>query len=52
MILATLPLSLSVGQVRLHACEVAEQLSIPRVLIPRYPGVMCAFGALVADIVS
>ena len=35
----------------LHACEVAAQLSIPRVLIPRYPGVMCAFGALVADIV-
>jgi N-methylhydantoinase A len=35
----------------LHACEVADQLSIPRVLIPRYPGVLCAFGALVADIV-
>mgnify|MGYP000453942035 CR=1 FL=1 len=34
----------------LHACEVAEQLHIPRVLIPRYPGVLCAFGLLVADI--
>jgi N-methylhydantoinase A len=35
----------------LHACEIAERLSIPRVLVPRYPGVLCAFGLLVADIV-
>ncbi len=35
----------------LHACEVAERLSIPRVLVPRYPGVLCAFGLLAADIV-
>ncbi|MCA0457174.1 MAG: hydantoinase/oxoprolinase family protein [Chloroflexi bacterium] len=34
----------------LHACEVAERLQIPRVLIPRYPGVLCAFGLLVADV--
>lgn len=34
----------------LHACEVAERLMIPRVLIPRYPGVMCAYGLLVADV--
>jgi len=34
----------------LHACEVAERLDIPRVLIPRYPGVLCAFGLLVADV--
>lgn len=34
----------------LHACEVAERLSIPRVLIPRYPGVLCALGLLVADV--
>ncbi|PJF27993.1 MAG: 5-oxoprolinase, partial [Phototrophicales bacterium] len=34
----------------LHACEVAARLSIPRVLIPRYPGVMCALGLLAADI--
>jgi N-methylhydantoinase A len=34
----------------LHACEVAERLSIPRVLIPRHPGVLCAFGLLVADV--
>lgn len=34
----------------LHACEVAERLHIPRVLVPRYPGVLCAFGLLVADV--
>ncbi|MBX3086742.1 MAG: hydantoinase/oxoprolinase family protein [Anaerolineae bacterium] len=34
----------------LHACEVADRLAIPRVLIPRYPGVLCAFGLLVADV--
>jgi N-methylhydantoinase A len=33
----------------LHACEVAARLEIPRVLIPRYPGVMCALGLLLAD---
>jgi N-methylhydantoinase A len=34
----------------LHACAVAERLEIRRVLIPRYPGVLCAFGLLVADV--
>jgi N-methylhydantoinase A len=34
----------------LHACEVAERLEIPRVLVPRYPGVLCALGLLVADV--
>jgi len=34
----------------LHACEVAERLGITRVLIPRYPGVLCALGLLVADV--
>jgi N-methylhydantoinase A len=34
----------------LHACDIADRLSIPRVLIPRYPGVLCAFGLLVADV--
>lgn len=34
----------------LHACETAQNLQIPRVLIPRYPGVMCAYGLLVADV--
>lgn len=35
----------------LHGCEVAERLGIPRVLIPRYPGAMCALGLLMADVV-
>lgn len=35
----------------LHACAVADGLEIPRVLVPRYPGVLCAFGLLVADVV-
>lgn len=34
----------------LHACEVAESLDINRVLVPRYPGVLCAFGLLAADV--
>jgi N-methylhydantoinase A len=34
----------------LHACEVAEGLQIPRVLVPRYPGVLCALGLLMADV--
>jgi N-methylhydantoinase A len=34
----------------LHACEVAAGLQIPRVLVPRYPGVLCALGLLMADV--
>jgi N-methylhydantoinase A len=34
----------------LHACEVAERLDIPRVLVPPTPGVLCALGLLVADV--
>ncbi|HVU13622.1 MAG TPA: hydantoinase/oxoprolinase family protein [Phototrophicaceae bacterium] len=34
----------------LHACDVAARLNIPRVLIPRSPGVLCALGLLVADV--
>lgn len=32
----------------LHACELAQQLQIPRVLIPPAPGVLSALGMLVA----
>jgi N-methylhydantoinase A len=35
----------------LHACEVAAGLQIGRVLVPRYPGVLCALGLLMADVV-
>lgn len=34
----------------LHACEVADGLGIERVLIPRYTGVLCALGLLMADV--
>ena len=34
----------------LHACQLAELLMIPKVLIPRYPGVGCSLGALVSDV--
>ncbi|KYK34612.1 MAG: hypothetical protein AYK18_13855 [Theionarchaea archaeon DG-70] len=34
----------------LHACELAKELSIPKVLIPVYPGVFSALGMVVADI--
>jgi N-methylhydantoinase A len=33
----------------LHACELAEALDIPRVLIPPYPGLMSAIGMTQAD---
>lgn len=35
----------------LHACAVADQLEIPRVVVPPYPGVLCALGLLLADVV-
>ncbi|MDZ4766457.1 MAG: hydantoinase/oxoprolinase family protein [Chloroflexota bacterium] len=38
------------GAGALHACAVAARLNIPRVLIPRHPGVLCAFGLLAADV--
>jgi N-methylhydantoinase A len=34
----------------LHAARLARELSIPRVLIPRSPGILCALGLLLADL--
>jgi N-methylhydantoinase A len=34
----------------LHTCELADSLAIPRVLVPPMPGVLSAYGMLVADI--
>lgn len=34
----------------LHACWVAKELGIRRILIPETPGIMCALGLLVTDI--
>lgn len=36
----------------LHACELAESLGIPRVIIPAMPGALSAFGILVSDVVK
>ncbi|MFN8638414.1 MAG: hydantoinase/oxoprolinase family protein [Dehalococcoidia bacterium] len=36
----------------LHACELADALELPRVLVPRSPGVLCALGAARADLTS
>src|SRR5437763_2625368 len=35
----------------LHACELADGLAIPRVLVPRLPGALSAFGILVSEVV-
>jgi N-methylhydantoinase A len=36
----------------LHACELAAALQIPRVFIPKTPGVLSALGMLAADIIK
>jgi N-methylhydantoinase A len=36
----------------LHACELAEALGIPRVIVPVLPGALSAFGILVSDVVK
>ena len=36
----------------LHACELADALAIPSILLPPMPGVLSAFGMLVADVVN
>lgn len=36
----------------LHACALAEALRIPRILVPRTPGVLSALGMTIADLVK
>lgn len=36
----------------LHACELAEALAIPTVVIPAHPGALSAFGILASDVVK
>src|SRR5208283_3051572 len=36
----------------LHACELAEALAIPTVIVPARPGALSAFGILVSDVVK
>ena len=38
------------GQGPLHAAELARELSIPKVIIPKFASTFCAFGALAADL--
>jgi N-methylhydantoinase A len=35
-----------------QACLLARELGIKRVVVPRYPGLLCAYGSLVADLKS
>jgi len=34
----------------MHACDIADELGLPRVLVPRFPGITAALGLLVSDI--
>lgn len=36
----------------LHACDLAVALGVRRILVPPFPGVLSAYGMLVADVVS
>ena len=36
----------------MHCCELAQELGIPRVLIPTHPGILSALGVAIADIVK
>jgi N-methylhydantoinase A len=39
------------GAAGLHACELADALGIPRVIVPALPGALSAYGILVSDVV-
>jgi N-methylhydantoinase A len=36
----------------MHCCELAQDLGIPRVLVPTYPGILSALGVAIADVVK
>jgi N-methylhydantoinase A len=36
----------------MHACELAQELGIPRILVPSKPGILSALGVAIADIVK
>jgi len=40
------------GAGSLHACELARAMSIPKVIVPPYPGVLSALGMALADLVK
>jgi N-methylhydantoinase A len=40
------------GAGAMHACELAQSLRIPRVVVPVYPGALSALGILISDVVK
>jgi N-methylhydantoinase A len=40
------------GAGAMHACDLAQSLRIPRVLVPAYPGALSALGILISDVVK
>ncbi len=40
------------GAGAMHACDLAQALRIPRVIVPAYPGVLSALGILISDVVK
>jgi N-methylhydantoinase A len=36
----------------LHACDLADMLSIPHIILPKYPGLLSALGVLLSDVVK
>jgi N-methylhydantoinase A len=36
----------------MHACDLAQALRIPRVIVPAYPGALSALGILISDVVK
>ena len=36
----------------MHSCELAQELGIPRILIPTHPGILSALGVAIADVVK
>jgi N-methylhydantoinase A len=40
------------GAGAMHACELAQSLRIPKVIVPMYPGALSALGILISDVVK
>jgi N-methylhydantoinase A len=40
------------GAGAMHACDLAQSLRIPRVMVPAYPGALSALGILISDVVK
>jgi len=40
------------GAGAMHACDLAQSLLIPRVIVPAYPGALSALGILISDVVK